>query len=118
MNENETGILDPRHRLRQKTPAQIERDKALRRRELNDLAKVLETKEGRRFFWHLLSVCKTFDGAMTGNSNTFYILGMQDLGKKFYRDAHLASLKLYRIAEDEAAAERDEETVAQEKGED
>ena len=108
-------ILDPR-KPRGVTPEQTAKAKLLRQRELGDLKVVLSTKEGRRFFWGLMQRSKIFDEAMTGNANTYYIIGMQDLGKTYFRDAHLAALKEYRLAEDEAQAERDEDKIAREKG--
>ncbi len=67
---------------------QAERVKAdlIRKRELSDIAAVLQNREGRRFIWRLLEAAGVFRTTMTGNSWTYFNEGMRSLGLKVYAD--------------------------------
>lgn len=59
-------------------------EKEVRFRERNiedDLLWVLSTTQGRRFLWGLLEKASVFRNAMTGNSQTFFNLGVQSIGQ-------------------------------------
>ncbi len=58
----------------------------IRKRELADIAAVLQSKEGRRFVWRLLETAGVFRTVMTGNSWTFFNDGMRSLGLAVYTD--------------------------------
>lgn len=51
-----------------------------RQRELDDLKMVLSTGEGRRFYWRLLSACKTFESIWESSAKIHYNSGRQDFG--------------------------------------
>lgn len=53
---------------------------------IKDLQTVLSTREGLRVLWRILEAAGVFRSAMTGNSNTFYLLGRADVGKEILAD--------------------------------
>lgn len=73
-----------------------------------DVEHVMSTPHGRRFLWALLQQTNVFGPAFTGNSETYYNLGRQDLGKWIYAKARGTSLELWRKAEDENIQRRGE----------
>ncbi len=58
-----------------------ERGKSVRQKELNDVAFIISSPQGRRFMWRLLARCKVF-GSVNDNSGSqvYYKVGQQDLG--------------------------------------
>lgn len=56
----------------------------IRKRELSDIAAVLQSREGRRFIWRLLESAGVFKTTMTGNSWTYFNEGLRSLGLKIY----------------------------------
>jgi hypothetical protein len=58
-----------------------------RRNELSDIAVILGTRSGRRFFWRLLTQCGIFRSSMTGNNTTFFNEGRRDVGLHFLADS-------------------------------
>jgi hypothetical protein len=63
--------------------------------EVEDLRRLLETKEGRRVLWRILSYCGVYDNAFTGNSTTFFNNGRQDVGKWLIKELLRVSNKSY-----------------------
>lgn len=58
-----------------------QREKDIRKQEMNDLRTVLSTASGRRLIWRLLERCKTFGSIYNTDSSTMsYLAGKQDLG--------------------------------------
>lgn len=51
-----------------------------RKLELSDLQKVLQTAEGRRVIWRLISHCQVFGSIYHGSSLIHYNSGKQDVG--------------------------------------
>ena len=51
-----------------------------RDRELDDLNYVLQSVQGRRFIWRMLSECKTFASIWDQSSRIHYSAGKQDVG--------------------------------------
>lgn len=42
---------------------------------------MLNNPDGKRVLWDILSLCGVFRNAMTGNSRTYFNLGMQSVGQ-------------------------------------
>lgn len=59
-----------------------------RRSELSDIASILGTRAGRRFFWRLFTECGIFKTSFTGNNSTFFNEGMRNVGLKFFSDVN------------------------------
>lgn len=57
-----------------------EKGKSEREREINDMILVLNTEEGRRLMWRILSHCKTFSSVWSPSAQIHYNSGMQDVG--------------------------------------
>jgi hypothetical protein len=57
-----------------------------RERDLDDVLSIMNTKQGRRFIWRLLSFCKVFESSFTGNSTTFFNEGMRNVGLMLMAD--------------------------------
>lgn len=57
-----------------------EREQSRREQELSDLAVLLELPEGKRFFWRLLTHCKTFESIWHSSALIHYNAGTQDIG--------------------------------------
>lgn len=57
-----------------------EKEKSLREREINDMAVVLSSPEGRRLMWRILAHCKTFNSVWAPSAQIHYFSGMQDVG--------------------------------------
>lgn len=66
-----------------------------RERDLNDLALVMSTREGRRFLWRLLSHCKTFGSVWHGSAMIHYNSGMQDVGHYIMADINDVNPELF-----------------------
>lgn len=56
------------------------RAKRIRINELNDLRFILQTTQGRRFLWRLLSRCKAFHSVWEPSAKIHYNSGQQDVG--------------------------------------
>ena len=72
-----------------------------RRRELEDLAAVLGSPEGRRFIWRFLSEARIFSPCYTGNSETFYREGRREFALKYFNDVMEACPDLYTVMQKE-----------------
>ena len=51
-----------------------------RLRELNDIRYLLQSPQGRRFLWRLLSRCKSFGSVWEPSAKIHYNSGQQDVG--------------------------------------
>jgi len=56
------------------------RERFTRRDELDDLRMVLETKQGRRLLWRLMTHCRVFESIYHASALIHYNAGMQDVG--------------------------------------
>ena len=76
------------------------------KRSLNDLEVVLSTKSGRRFIWRIVKKSALMMNAMTGNSQTYFILGQQSIGQDLiqtlFTDRFIGS---FRKMQDEALSD-------------
>jgi hypothetical protein len=85
---------------------QVERagrkEKSLRDQQENDMRKVLQLREGRRFLWRYLGICKVFQTTFTGNNTTFFNEGMRDVGLRLLADINEASPESYLLMMKEA----------------
>lgn len=70
-------------------------DNLRRRREVADVALVLATVEGRRFFWRMLGECGLFKSSFTGNNTTFFNEGMRQVGLTMMADLEQADPSAY-----------------------
>ena len=55
-------------------------EKINRDNEINDLLSVLQTIQGRRVVWRILSKCKTFETIWHASAAIHYNAGQQDIG--------------------------------------
>jgi len=73
-----------------------------RQQHLADLREILSTRYGRRYIWDLMAQCKPFVNAMTGNSQTFFNLGLQFIGQAMFLDIMEATPDSFTIMQREA----------------
>lgn len=59
-----------------------------------DFKWLMSDERGRRFMWQLLSECGMYRDPMTGNSQTFYNLGQQRVGRWLTERLHVSCLDL------------------------
>lgn len=82
-------------------PTQIKeaglKEKFGRERELEDVRFLLNTKEGRRFLWRLLSLTGLFQSSFTGNSTTFFKEGSRNIGLQVLADINDANPEGYLL---------------------
>lgn len=57
-----------------------DKEKFQRDTEIQDLKKVLSTREGRRFLWRLMAHCKVFESILETSARIYYNSGRQDVG--------------------------------------
>lgn len=79
-------------------------DNISRRRELADVAFVLNSLEGRRFFWRMLINCGIFKSSFTGNNTTFFNEGERNVGLTLLADMNEADPAAYLKCINEAKA--------------
>lgn len=51
-----------------------------KQQEIHDLKNIMQTAQGRRFIYKLITFCGVFKTSYTGNSGTFYNEGMRNVG--------------------------------------
>jgi len=66
-----------------------------RENELNDLRFLLSTPEGKRFFGRMFKMGHMEHEPFTGNSSTFYNLGMRQFALKYWNDVKAANTKAF-----------------------
>ena len=62
---------------------------------------IMTTKDGRCFIWRLMEDGNIFRKCMTGNSQTFYLLGARDFMIPYYQDVMEACPELWAKAQTE-----------------
>ena len=77
-------------------------DEHIRDRELHDLRSVMDSVEGRRFVWRLLSQAGVFRTSFTGNSTTFFNEGMRNMGLIVLADVQEACASQYLVMMNES----------------
>lgn len=77
------GPLADKDRVRKKSL----QERFSRRTEIEDVAAILSTRFGRRFYWRLITECGIFRSSFTGNNTTFFNEGMRNIGLKFLSDS-------------------------------
>ena len=90
-----------------------ERQKKQRDKETNDVKKLLDIPEGRRFFWRLLSGTGVFRTSMTGNSQTFFNEGRRDIGLMILKDVMEANPGAFSQMQREFISARNSEVEKQ-----
>lgn len=66
-----------------------------RRRHQADVAWVLASIEGRRFYWDLMIKCGVFRSSFTGNNSTFFNEGERNIGLIMLADMNEADPQAY-----------------------
>lgn len=74
--------LDDPEKLKRKATV----DTLRRRQELQDVAFVLSTEQGRRFYWRLMRSCGINRSSFTGNNTTFFNEGERNVGLRMLSD--------------------------------
>lgn len=64
-----------------------------------DFKWIMSDERGRRFMWDLLGECGMYRDPMTGNSQTFYNLGQQRVGRWLTERLHTVCLELKHVME-------------------
>lgn len=64
-----------------------------------DFKWLMSDERGRRFMWELLGECGMYRDPMTGNSQTFYNLGQQRVGRWLTERLHVSCLDLKHLME-------------------
>jgi hypothetical protein len=82
-----------------------QKSKSARDRELNDFRFIVQTPEGRRYVWRLLSATGVFRTSFTGNSTTFFNEGMRNIGLMIMADLNEACPERYQQMMNEARHE-------------
>jgi hypothetical protein len=70
--------------------------------ELDDYRFLLQTKQGRRVFWKLLTDCGVFKTSFTGNSQTFFLEGQRNIGLKVLNTINEAMPEAYLLMMNES----------------
>lgn len=71
---------------RKQSADQKRRDR--RNQEKEDMAFILDSQQGRRFFWRLLTMAGVYRSSFTGDSRTFFREGERNIGLQVLRDIH------------------------------
>lgn len=79
-----------------------EKQVSRREREINDMAFILNTAQGRRLLWRYLEICGVFKSSFTGSSETFYLEGQRNVGLKILADITETSPEAYMLMMKEA----------------
>lgn len=89
----------------QQVKSSRQRDKRVRERELSDLRVTLSTKEGRRFYWRLMSHCGAFRSVWEPSARIHYNSGRQDVGHFLLAEVDEAGNELFEKMKNEAKRE-------------
>lgn len=77
-------------------PTKISKKDAEREKKVEEAyKKILATEEGKAVIWDLLSYAGIYGDAFTGNSSTFYKLGLQRFGKRIIERINASNPKAY-----------------------
>jgi hypothetical protein len=96
-----------------KEERKIKRLDKRRERELSDIRRVIQTPEGRRFYWRMMEKGGVFRDAFCGEDiyTTNYNLGRQSLSRDFLNDLLEADPNALKQMQDERASEIKSEEV-------
>lgn len=73
------------------------KDRDRRKRELEDVAFILSTQNGRRFYWRYLKKCGLFELSFRGTpEETFFREGARNIGLKLMKDLEDADPGAYQ----------------------
>ena len=111
MSEVEQFDLDDE--LKSKALKQKRKDD--RSRELEEIQFVCSTKQGRKFYWRMLSLCHLFKTSFTGNNTTFFNEGERNIGIKLLVDLTEACPEMYGLMQKEYAESIEIERLNKEK---
>lgn len=70
-------------------------DRLQARQEQEDVAFVLQSIQGRRFYWRLMKRCGIFESSFTGNNTTFFNEGQRNIGLMLLSDLNEISPESY-----------------------
>lgn len=70
-------------------------DRLDRRKELEDVAFILGTEQGRRFYWRYMVLCGLFKSSFTGNNTTFFNEGERNIGLRLQADLNESNPNAY-----------------------
>ena len=90
-----------------KKASQKEKDRI--RQEREDVASILGTQAGRRFFFRYLIICGVFKTSFTGNSETFFKEGQRNVGLMLLEDINSVAPESYAVMMKESR-EKEEDT--------
>lgn len=92
----------------------LQKQKNARDAELDDIRAVLQTEQGRRFFWRILEMAAVFQNPYTGNADTHFKCGRQVIGTTLIADVHSRRdcFELYMHMQQEAFARAEEAACA------
>lgn len=82
-----------------------EKQEKLKRREENDWKKLLSMPEFRRVVIWILGISGYFNDPMTGNSQTFYNVGMQNIARKILSKVFEANPNAFAQMQSELVSE-------------
>ena len=85
----------------------LEQAKRDREQWIADMRWQMGNAAGRRFVWNLMQRAGVDGAAMTGNSQTFFILGRQQLMRDLEKELKQVALADFRLMEDEAIASKE-----------
>ena len=86
----QTNVADQKQVKEQK-----QKEKDIRKTELDDVKSILSTEHGRRFFFRYLSICGVFKSSFTGSSETYFLEGRRDVGLRLLADINESNPKAY-----------------------
>ena len=92
-----SDILDPKRQEKDK-----KKQNSKRKKELSDWRKVLSLPEGRRIVWRLFGISGLYRDPMTGNSQTFYNIGAQKIGRWIQDEIFEANNQMFAQIQSEA----------------
>lgn len=79
-----------------------DKQKLLAQMEHNDYVSILGTKEGRRFFWRLFQAGFLYQSVFTGNSKTYYLLGIKEFCEGIRQKIEDIAPEKYQLMKTEA----------------
>lgn len=85
-------------------------DKIKERQERDDIAFILSTMQGRRFYWQLMAKCGIFEEPFTGNNTTFFNCGRGSVGRMLLADLNEIAPQAYLLMVEESKREEAKKT--------
>lgn len=85
------------------------KEEAAADQDIKDVQYILSTRQGRRFYWRLLSFCNVFSLSFRGNahtSHTFFNEGIRNVGIKLLNEMNEADPDAYSKMVKEAENEK------------